>query len=84
MSDYRDVRLQRIHRICIVCSTYSPVLNFTFNFFRFGKVLWLSEIKEAPSDEVLFQKHHIRDLENEGLVSVDSVLGKTRWNFAPE
>ena len=47
-------------------------------------MLWLSEIKEALSDEVLFKKHRIRDLENEGLVSVNSVLGKTKWNFAPE
>jgi rRNA processing protein Krr1/Pno1 len=51
---------------------------------RFGKVLWLSESKEAPSDEVLFEKHRIRELENDGVVSVDSILGKTRWNFVTE
>ena len=55
-----------------------------FYFFRFGKVLWLSESKDAPSDEVLLAKHRIRDLENEGLVSVDSFLGKTKWVFVTE
>ena len=47
-------------------------------------MLWLSESKEAPSDEVLFEKHRIRDLEDEGVVSVDNFLGKTKWNFVTE
>ena len=52
--------------------------------YRFGKVLWLSESKNAPSDEVLFQKHQIKDLEQNGAVSVDRFLGRTKWSFVTE
>ena len=56
------------------------VYTWTFGI-RFGQVLWLSESKNAPSDEVLFQKHRIKDLERDGSVSVDSLLGPTNWCF---
>ena len=52
--------------------------------YRFGKVLWLSESKDAPSDEVLFQEHQIKDLEQNGSVSVDRFLGRTKWSFVTE
>ena len=58
-------------------------IQYVYNTFaiRFGQVLWLSESKNAPSDEILFEKHRIKDLEKDGSVSVDGILGSTNWCF---
>ena len=46
-------------------------------------MLWRSDSHRTVSDEVLQGKHRIQDLERDGNVSVEDVLGGrgTRWKF---
>ena len=69
---------------CVNTCSHKKCLLLLTVIYRFGKVLWLSESKNAPSDEVLFQKHQIKDLEQNGAVSVDRFLGRTKWSFVTE
>ena len=50
---------------------------------RFGKVLWRSEGQNCVSDEVLSGRYQVKDLEMDGKVSVEGVLGRRdiKWDF---
>ena len=52
---------------------------------RFGKVLWRSEGQNCVSDEVLSGRYQVKDLEKDGKVSVEGVLGRRdiKWHFQP-
>ncbi len=71
-----SVRIYKSNDKLTICGTLSAVN-------RFGKVLWTSDGRRSVSDEVLGERHKIRDLEKGGNVSVEDVLGgnDTRWCF---
>ena len=50
---------------------------------RFGKVLWRKVRRLFVSDEVLSGRYQVKDLEKDGKVSVEGVLGRgdIKWNF---
>ena len=56
-----------------------------FELIRFGKILWLGDSKNAPSDEIISETHFVKDLEKDGSVSVEGFLGRrTQWSFVTE